>query len=54
MAVGITELLMRATTVASYAKTTGLGTGGVTARLTLLPDAQPADLNLGTVTRSGL
>lgn len=52
---GITELLMRATTVASYLKDDWFRDWGALQRLTpYYPDAQPADLNLGTVTRSGL
>jgi arabinosyltransferase C len=52
---GITELLVKATTVASYLKSDWFRDWGSLQRLTpYYPDAQPARLELGTVTRSGL
>lgn len=52
---GITELLLRATTVASYLKDDWFRDWGSLQRLTpYYPDAEPARLALGTVTRSGL
>ncbi|KAA1250966.1 arabinosyltransferase [Mycobacterium simiae] len=52
---GITELLLRATTVASYLKDDWFRDWGSLQRLTpYYPEAEPARLQLGTVTRSGL
>ncbi len=52
---GVTELLVKATTVASYLKDDWSRDWGALQRLTpYYPDAQPARLQLGTVTRSGL
>ncbi|QUR69361.1 arabinosyltransferase domain-containing protein [Mycobacterium spongiae] len=52
---GVTELLVRATTVATYLKDDWFRDWGALQRLTpYYPDAQPADLELGTATRSGL
>lgn len=52
---GITELLVHATTVASYLKDDWFRDWGALQRLTpYYPDAGPARLELGTVTRSGL
>ena len=52
---GVTELLLKATTVASYLKDDWSRDWGGLQRLTpYYPDAQPARLQLGTVTRSGL
>ncbi len=52
---GITELLLKATTVASYLKDDWSRDWGALQRLTpYYPDAQPARLQLGTATRSGL
>ncbi|ORB84722.1 arabinosyltransferase [Mycobacterium kansasii] len=52
---GITELLLRATTVASYLKDDWFRDWGSLQRLApYYPDADPARLQLGTVTRSGL
>ncbi|OBI86403.1 arabinosyltransferase domain-containing protein [Mycobacterium asiaticum] len=52
---GITELLTHATTVASYLKDDWFRDWGALQRLTpYYPDAGPARLELGTVTRSGL
>ncbi|ORB47378.1 arabinosyltransferase domain-containing protein [Mycobacterium persicum] len=52
---GITELLLRATTVASYLKDDWFRDWGSLQRLTpYYPDAEPARLRLGTITRSGL
>jgi len=52
---GITELLARATTVASYLKDDWFRDWGALQRLApFYPDAVPARLELGTVTRSGL
>ncbi|KZS53353.1 arabinosyltransferase [Mycobacterium kansasii] len=52
---GIAELLLRATTVASYLKDDWFRDWGSLQRLTpYYPDAEPARLQLGTVTRSGL
>lgn len=52
---GITELLARATTVASYLKDDWFRDWGALQRLSpFYPDAVPARLELGTVTRSGL
>ncbi|MGE5695889.1 MAG: arabinosyltransferase domain-containing protein [Candidatus Sericytochromatia bacterium] len=52
---GITELLLRATTVATYLNNDWLRDWGSLQRLTLYyPDAKPARLDLGTATRSGL
>ncbi|MDP7725987.1 arabinosyltransferase domain-containing protein [Mycobacterium sp. TY814] len=52
---GITELLAHATTVASYLKDDWFRDWGALQRLTpFYPDAAPARLELGTVTRSGL
>ncbi|MHA7649906.1 arabinosyltransferase domain-containing protein [Mycobacterium sp. ML4] len=51
---GITELLVHATTVASYLKDDWFRDWGALQRLTpYYPDATPARLELGTVTRSG-
>ncbi|KZS78906.1 arabinosyltransferase domain-containing protein [Mycobacterium persicum] len=52
---GITELLLRATTVASYLKDDWFRDWGSLQRLTpYYPAAEPARLRLGTITRSGL
>ena len=52
---GVTELLLKATTVASYLKDDWSRDWGSLQRLTpYYPSAQPAHLELGTVTRSGL
>ncbi|MGK2881864.1 MAG: arabinosyltransferase domain-containing protein [Mycobacterium sp.] len=52
---GITELLLRATTVPTYLDNDWERDWGALQRLTLYyPDAQPARLDLGTATRSGL
>jgi arabinosyltransferase C len=52
---GVTELLVKATTVASYLKDDWSRDWGGLQRLTpYYPNAQPARLELGTVTRSGL
>ena len=52
---GISELLFRATTVPSYLKDDWFRDWGALQRLTLYyPNAQPARLDLGTATRSGL
>ncbi|SON59932.1 putative arabinosyltransferase C [Mycobacterium simulans] len=52
---GVTELLVHATTVASYLKDDWFRDWGALQRLTpYYPDAQPARLQLGTVTRGGL
>ena len=52
---GVTELLLKATTVASYLKDDWSRDWGGLQRLTpYYPNAQPAHLQLGTVTRSGL
>lgn len=52
---GVTELLVRATTVASYLKDDWSRDWGALQRLTpYYPNAQPARLSLGTITRSGL
>jgi arabinosyltransferase C len=52
---GVTELLLKATTVASYLKDDWSRDWGALQRLTpYYPNAQPARLQLGTVTRSGL
>ena len=52
---GITELLLRATTVPSYLKDDWFRDWGALQRLTpYYPDAQPARLDLGSATRSGL
>jgi arabinosyltransferase C len=52
---GVTELLLHATTVASYLKDDWFRDWGALQRLTpYYPDAQPARLQLGTATRSGL
>ncbi|MBW0016480.1 MAG: arabinosyltransferase domain-containing protein [Mycobacterium sp.] len=52
---GVTELLVRATTVASYLKDDWFRDWGGLQRFTpYYPDAQPALLQLGSVTRSGL
>jgi arabinosyltransferase C len=52
---GVTELLLKATTVATYLKDDWSRDWGALQRLTpYYPDAQPASLQLGTVTRSGL
>jgi arabinosyltransferase C len=52
---GITELLVKATTVASYLKDDWSRDWGSLQRLTqYYPNAQPAQLQLGTATRSGL
>jgi arabinosyltransferase C len=52
---GVTELLVKATTVASYLKDDWSRDWGALQRLTpYYPDAQPARLQLATVTRSGL
>ena len=52
---GITELLLRATTVPTYLKDDWFRDWGALQRLTpYYPDAQPARLDLGSATRSGL
>jgi arabinosyltransferase C len=52
---GVTELLVKATTVASYLKDDWSRDWGSLQRLTpYYPNAQPARLQLGTATRSGL
>jgi arabinosyltransferase C len=52
---GITELLVKATTVASYLDNDWFRDWGALQRLTpYYPDAEPARLQLGKVTRSGL
>ena len=52
---GVTELIGHATTVASYLKDDWFRDWGALQRLTpYYPDAVPARLELGTVTRSGL
>jgi arabinosyltransferase C len=52
---GITELLLRATTVPTYLKDDWFRDWGALQRLTpFYPDADPARLDLGTATRSGL
>ncbi len=52
---GITELLVRPTTVPSYLKDDWFRDWGALQRLTpYYPNAQPARLDLGTATRSGL
>ncbi len=52
---GVTELLVKATTVASYLKDDWSRDWGALQRLTpYYPNAQPARLQLGTATRSGL
>lgn len=52
---GVTELLLHTTTVASYLKDDWFRDWGSLQRLTpWYPDARPADLKLDTVTRSGL
>jgi arabinosyltransferase C len=52
---GITELLLRATTVATYLNNDWYRDWGSLQRLTLhYPDAKPARLDLGSATRSGL
>ncbi|HSS24619.1 MAG TPA: arabinosyltransferase domain-containing protein [Mycobacterium sp.] len=52
---GVTELLVKATTVASYLKDDWARDWGGLQRLTpYYPNAQPARLELGTATRSGL
>jgi arabinosyltransferase C len=52
---GVTELLVKATTVASYLKDDWSRDWGSLQRLTpYYPNAQPAVLQLGTATRSGL
>lgn len=52
---GVTELLSKATTVATYLKDDWSRDWGSLQRLTpYYPDAQPADLQLGVATRSGL
>jgi arabinosyltransferase C len=52
---GVTELLVRATTVATYLKDDWSRDWGALQRLTpYYPSAQPARLQLGTATRSGL
>lgn len=52
---GVTELLLHATTVASYLKGDWFRDWGTLQRLTpYYPHAQPARLQLGTATRSGL
>jgi len=52
---GISELLFRATTVPSYLKDDWFRDWGALQRLTLYyPNAEPARLDLGTATRSGL
>jgi arabinosyltransferase C len=52
---GVTELLLKATTVASYLKDDWFRDWGALQRLQpYYPDAQPARLQLGTMTRSGL
>ncbi|MEY8013723.1 arabinosyltransferase domain-containing protein [Mycobacterium servetii] len=52
---GVTELLLKATTVASYLKDDWSRDWGSLQRLTpYYPDAGPARLQLGTVTRGGL
>jgi arabinosyltransferase C len=52
---GITELLVRATTVPSYLRDDWFRDWGALQQLTpFYPDAQPARLDLGSATRSGL
>ena len=52
---GVTELLLKANTVASYLKDDWSRDWGALQRLTpYYPDARPAQLQLGTATRSGL
>lgn len=52
---GVTELLLKATTMATYLKDDWSRDWGSLQRLTpYYPDAQPARLELGTATRSGL
>ncbi len=52
---GVTELLVRATTVATYLNDDWSRDWGALQRLTpYYPDARPAELELGTATRSGL
>ena len=52
---GVTELLLKANTVASYLKDDWSRDWGTLQRLTpYYPDARPAQLQLGTATRSGL
>ena len=52
---GITELLLRATTVPTYLKDDWFRDWGALQQLTpYYPDAQPARLDLGSATRSGL
>ena len=52
---GVTELLAKATTMATYLKDDWSRDWGSLQRLTpYYPDAQPAQLLLGTATRSGL
>ncbi len=52
---GVTELLVRATTVATYLKDDWSRDWGALQRLTpYYPNAQPAELKLGTAARSGL
>ncbi|NVN51414.1 arabinosyltransferase C-terminal domain-containing protein, partial [Mycolicibacterium hippocampi] len=52
---GITELLLRSTTVPTYLKNDWLRDWGALQRLTpFYPDAEPARLDLGSATRSGL
>jgi arabinosyltransferase C len=52
---GVTELLSKATTIATYLKEDWSRDWGSLQRLTpYYPDAQPADLQLGVATRSGL
>jgi arabinosyltransferase C len=52
---GVTELLVKATTVATYLKDDWSRDWGALQRLTpYYPDAQPALVKLGTATRSGL
>lgn len=52
---GITELLVRATTVPSYLSDDWLRDWGALQQLTpYYPDAEPARIDLGTATRSGL
>ncbi|WP_308123978.1 arabinosyltransferase domain-containing protein [Mycolicibacterium xanthum] len=52
---GITELLLRATTVPTYLKDDWFRDWGALQRLTpFYPDAEPARIDLGSATRSGL
>jgi arabinosyltransferase C len=52
---GVTELLVKETTVPSYLDKDWMRDWGALHRLTpYYPDSQPAHLELGTATRSGL